>query len=75
MSARVAGLDALLSPRGWPFASAEPVGPDDLGRFHALFGRDAAIVSLEVLPARPDVARATLRELAERVGYKPATEG
>ena len=40
-------------PAGWPYASAEPVGAGDPGRFHALFGRDSAIVSLEVLPARP----------------------
>jgi glycogen debranching enzyme len=68
VTARVAGLDALLSPEGWPYASAEPVEAGDPGRFHALFGRDAAIVSLEVLPARPDVARATLRALAKRQG-------
>jgi glycogen debranching enzyme len=40
----------------------------DPGRFHALFGRDAAIVSLQVLPARPEVARATLRALASLQG-------
>jgi glycogen debranching enzyme len=57
-------VDELLSPAGWPYASALPVGEGDPGRFHALFGRDAAIVSLQLLPARPDVARATLRALA-----------
>jgi glycogen debranching enzyme len=61
-------LDRLLSPAGWPYASAAPVAVGDPGRFHALFGRDAAIVSLEVLPARPDVARATLRALASLQG-------
>ena len=55
-------LDPLLSADGWPYASAES------GRFHALFGRDSAIVSLQVLPARPDVARATLRALASLQG-------
>jgi glycogen debranching enzyme len=55
-------LDSLLSPAGWPYASAEP------GRFHAFFGRDAAIVSLQVLPARPKIARATLRALASLQG-------
>jgi glycogen debranching enzyme len=72
----VAGLDGLLSPAGWPYASAEPVGADDPGRFHALFGRDSAIVSLQVLPARPDVARATLRALAGLQGSRedPETE-
>jgi glycogen debranching enzyme len=62
------GLDQLLSPEGWPYASALPVEPGDPGRFHALFGRDSLITSLEVLPERPDVARATLRALAARQG-------
>ena len=66
--AQVAGLDEMLSPAGWPYASAEPVEADDPGRFHALFGRDSAIVSLQVLPARPDIARATLRALAAMQG-------
>jgi len=64
VAAPVAGLDDLISPAGWPYASAEPVEAADPGRFHALFGRDSAIASLQVLPARPDVARATLRALA-----------
>jgi glycogen debranching enzyme len=61
-------LDGLLSPAGWPYASAEPVTAGDPGRFHALFGRDSAIVSLELLPVRPDLARATLRALASLQG-------
>jgi glycogen debranching enzyme len=68
VAAPVAGLDALTSSDGWPYASAEPVEAGDPGRFHALFGRDAAIVSLQVLPARPDLARATLRALASLQG-------
>jgi glycogen debranching enzyme len=64
----VAGLDRLLSPAGWPYASAESVAAEDPGRFHALFGRDSAIVALQVLPERPDVARATLRALASLQG-------
>jgi glycogen debranching enzyme len=60
----IAGLDAVLAPEGWPYASSEPVSEEDLGRFHALFGRDALITALALLPARPEVARATLRELA-----------
>jgi glycogen debranching enzyme len=68
VTAPVAGLDELISPAGWPYASAEPVEAGDPGRYHALFGRDAAIVSLQVLPARPDVARATLRTLASLQG-------
>ncbi|HET8813976.1 MAG TPA: hypothetical protein VFM51_03370 [Solirubrobacterales bacterium] len=55
-------LDSVLSPDGWSYASAAS------GRFHALFGRDSAIVSLQVLPARPDVARATLQALAPLQG-------
>jgi glycogen debranching enzyme len=66
--AAVRGLDRLLSRAGWPYASAEPVAAADPGRFHALFGRDSAIVSLQVLPERPDVARATLRALASLQG-------
>jgi glycogen debranching enzyme len=68
VAALVAGLDELLSPAGWPYASAEPIEAGDPGRYHALFGRDSAIVSLQVLPTRPDVARATLRALADMQG-------
>lgn len=68
MDPPVAELDRLLSPAGWPYASAAPETAADPGRFHALFGRDSAIVSLELLPARPDIARATLRALASLQG-------
>src|SRR3954447_11580202 len=64
----VEGLDGLLSDEGWAYASTPPVEPGDPGRFHALFGRDSLICALQVLPARPDVARATLRALARRQG-------
>lgn len=74
MAVPVAGLDELLSPAGWPYASAEPVEAGDPGRYHALFGRDSAIASLAVLPARPDVARATLRALAELQGCREDPE-
>ena len=69
-------LDSVLSPAGWPYASAPPQAADDPGRFHALFGRDSAITSLQVLPARPEVARATLLALAALQGeeWDPATE-
>ena len=70
----VPGLERLLSPAGWPYASEEPVDRDDPGRFHALFGRDAAITSLAVLPARPDVAQATLRALAALQGRRDDPE-
>jgi glycogen debranching enzyme len=68
VGAPLAKLDGLLSPAGWPYASSAPVDQKDPGRFHALFGRDSAIVSLELLPARPDVTRATLRALASLQG-------
>ncbi|MGZ4237077.1 MAG: amylo-alpha-1,6-glucosidase [Solirubrobacteraceae bacterium] len=58
----------MLSPDGWPYASSQPIDRDDPGRFHALFGRDSLITSLQVLPERHDVARATLRALAELQG-------
>jgi glycogen debranching enzyme len=64
----VPGLDELLSEEGWPYASTPPVEEGDPGRFHALFGRDSLITSLQVLPSRPDVARATLRALARLQG-------
>jgi glycogen debranching enzyme len=57
-------LDAVLSPEGWPYASS------GAGRFHYLFGRDSLITSLQVLPARPAVARATLDALAQRQGRR-----
>ncbi len=68
MTGSVAGLDDVLACEGWPYASSLPVAADDPGRFHALFGRDSLITSLQVLPARPDVAYATLRALAARQG-------
>ena len=64
----VPGLAALLSDEGWAYASLPPQEPGDPGRFHALFGRDSLICALQVLPAAPDVARATLRALAARQG-------
>jgi glycogen debranching enzyme len=72
----LSSLDDLLSEEGWPYASTPPVEEGDPGRFHALFGRDALITALQVLPERPDVARATLRALADRQGSTthPGTE-
>lgn len=61
-------LAPLLSPEGWAYASTPPVEAGDPGRFHALFGRDSLIVGLQVLPRRPDVARATLRAHARLQG-------
>lgn len=66
----VPGLAGLLADEGWPYASSLPQSDDDPGRFHALFGRDSLITSLQVLPARPDVARATLVALAGLQGSR-----
>ena len=60
----------MLSPEGWPNASSASVGADDPGRYNCLFGRDSLITSLAVLPARPDVAAATLRALARIQGTR-----
>ena len=67
-------LDELLSDEGWAYASTPPVEPGDPGRFHALFGRDSLITALQVLPERPDVARATLRALAALQGRRDDPE-
>jgi glycogen debranching enzyme len=64
----LSSIDELLSDEGWPYASTPPVEEGDPGRFHALFGRDSLITALQVLPDRPDVARATLQALADRQG-------
>jgi len=52
-------LAGLKSGEGWLYASSLPLGNGDPGRFHALFGRDSLISSLQLLPGRPDVARTT----------------
>jgi glycogen debranching enzyme len=65
---------AILSDDGWPYASSVPIDADDPGRFHALFGRDSLIFSLQVMPTRPDVARATLRALAAMQGRREDRE-
>jgi glycogen debranching enzyme len=70
----VRDLDRVLSPEGWPYASSESVDADDPGRFHALFGRDSLITSLQLLPEQPDVARATLRALVAMQGLRDDAE-
>ncbi len=70
----VEGLDPLLSPDGWVYASTPPVAEGDPGRYHALFGRDSLITALQVLPARPEVAHATLRALAALQGRRADRE-
>jgi glycogen debranching enzyme len=63
-------IDDLVSDEGWLYASTRPVEAGDPGRFHALFGRDSLIAALELLPARPEIAQATLRGLAARQGRR-----
>ncbi|HKE80078.1 MAG TPA: hypothetical protein VKB54_12245 [Solirubrobacteraceae bacterium] len=70
MPEEVPGLEEVLSPAGWPNASSASLGADDPGRYNCLFGRDSLITALAVLPARPDVAAATLRALAARQGTR-----
>ncbi|HZG49327.1 MAG TPA: hypothetical protein VEY90_07385 [Thermoleophilaceae bacterium] len=67
-------LDLVLAPGGWVEASARPLDEDDPGRFPALFGRDSLVTALQLLPERPDVARATLRELAALQGRRDVPE-
>jgi glycogen debranching enzyme len=62
-------LQPVLSADGWPYASSLPVDAHDPGRYHALFGRDSLITSLQVLQSQPEVARATLRVLAGLQGH------
>jgi glycogen debranching enzyme len=66
----VPGLAEVLSPDGWPNASSASVGAGDPGRYNCLFGRDSLLTALAVLPARPDVAAATLRALAALQGTR-----
>jgi glycogen debranching enzyme len=67
-------IDSVLSHEGWVHASAPTATGDDPGRFNTLFGRDSLITALQVLPARPDVAAATLRALAELQGRRDDPE-
>lgn len=53
-------LNQLLAPEGY-FYAGHP-------NFTRLYGRDACITALQMLPERPDVARATLRNLARYQG-------
>ena len=67
-------LGSVLAPGGWACASAAPTDAEDPGRFHTLFGRDSLIAALQLLPVRPDVARATLRALAALQGARDDLE-
>jgi len=70
VSRNQAAAPEILSDDGWPYASSLPIDAQDPGRFHALFGRDSLIYSLQVIPEQPDVARATLRILAALQGQR-----
>jgi glycogen debranching enzyme len=67
-------LDSLLSTDGWVRASGVGDGAGDPGRFPTLFGRDSLITALQVLPARPEIAEATLRTLAALQGSRDDPE-
>jgi glycogen debranching enzyme len=66
----MAEIDELLADEGFPYASTAPVEEGDPGRFHCLFGRDSLITALQLLPARPEIATATLRALGDRQGAR-----
>jgi glycogen debranching enzyme len=66
----VPGLAEVLNPAGWPNASSASLGAGDPGRYNCLFGRDSLITALAVLPARPELAAATLRALAAIQGTR-----
>jgi glycogen debranching enzyme len=46
-------LAGLKSGERWLYASSLPLGNGDPGRFHALFGRDSLISSLQLSPCGP----------------------
>lgn len=65
-----AALASLRTPEGWLTASS-PDGP-----FCSLFGRDALVSALQLLPVDPSIAHATLERLGRELGarHDPATE-
>src|SRR5438034_1294226 len=65
-----AALERLRTAEGWLTASA----PD--GRFGSLFGRDALVSALQLLPVDPSIAHATLERLGRELGTRvdPETE-
>jgi glycogen debranching enzyme len=67
-------VEQLLAPEGWAYASTAPVDESDPGRFRTLFGRDSLITALQLLPERPEIARATLRALVALQGQRDDPE-
>jgi glycogen debranching enzyme len=63
-------IDRLTAPEGYPLASAPRSDEEPVGRYAALFGRDALITALQVLPIRPTMAEATLGALGARQGRR-----
>src|SRR3954471_336838 len=61
-------IDGLLTDEGYVMASAPPAADEPIGRYPTLFGRDALITALQVLPVRREIAAATLRALGSRQG-------
>ena len=64
----LAALDRLRTPDGWLTASAAD------GRFASLFGRDALVSALAVLPLDPSIADATLAALGAHLGTRDDPE-
>ncbi|HZU14037.1 MAG TPA: hypothetical protein VFB58_14440 [Chloroflexota bacterium] len=58
----IRALQRILSPSGFPSASGYHLFKD------AYFGRDALEVAEDLLPIRPDIARAVIRQLAVMQG-------
>jgi glycogen debranching enzyme len=70
LSDPAAALASLRTPEGWVTASSAA------GRFHSLFGRDALVSALQLLPVEPEIAHATLDRLGRELGrrHDPDTE-
>jgi glycogen debranching enzyme len=63
-------IDTLTAEHGYPLASAPPSDDEPVGRYAALFGRDALITALQFLPVRPGMAGSTLQALGARQGRR-----
>ncbi|MEU4561217.1 hypothetical protein AB0F72_22770 [Actinoplanes sp. NPDC023936] len=67
-------IDRLVTGEGFLTASAAPGADEPVGRYATLFGRDALIAALQILPARPDIATATVAALGSRQGRRLVPE-
>ncbi|MEU4694716.1 hypothetical protein [Actinoplanes sp. NPDC023714] len=59
-----------MTGEGFLTASAAPAADEPVGRYATLFGRDALIAALQVLPVRPAIAAATVASLGSRQGRR-----